>query len=460
VFILSNERSIFKHCEVVYLERFRKGDFMLISWWGALLGLLLAIILILKKLNPVYSLFLGAIFGCLIGGADFVQTINILTKGSQNVMGTVLRVLAAGMLAGVMMDSGAADVLARTIVAKFGNKMAIFALTFATMLITAVGVFIPVAVLIVAPIALEVGERLKISKLSLLVALSGGGKAGNIISPNANTIAAAKGFGLQLSQVMIADFIPALVALLVAVATASLIRKKGSAVSQQDLELISEPKNKKKQAQPTFAQALVAPIIAIVLLLLNPIGSIFHLELLEKFNLDALYVLPLAAVIGALAMQQGKKLREFALSGVSKMTDVVLILIGAGAIGATITSSSLPEMLIQAIKSSGLSGTLLAPISGILMAAAAASTSTGVILATGSFAKAILGFGVTPLAAAAMVHTGAIVIDQLPHGNYFHVTANAMHMDIKERSKAILYEALVGGSAMLTATILYGFLHL
>ena len=79
---------------------------------------------------------------------------------------------------------------------------------------------------------------------------------------------------------------------------------------------------------------------------------------------------------------------------------------------------------------------------------------TGVILATGSFSKAILGFGVAPLAAAAMVHTGAIVIDQLPQGNYFHVTANAMHMDIKERSHGILYEALVGGSAMLTATIL------
>lgn len=28
---------------------------MVISWWGALIGLALAIYLILKKLNPVYS---------------------------------------------------------------------------------------------------------------------------------------------------------------------------------------------------------------------------------------------------------------------------------------------------------------------------------------------------------------------------------------------------------------------
>ena len=430
---------------------------MVISWWGALIGLALAIYLILKKLNPVYSLMLGAIIGALLGGASLTGTIDILVKGEQSVMGTVLRVLAAGMLAGVMMESGAAETLARTIVDKLGDRMAILSLALATMVITAVGVFIPVAVLIVAPIALEVGRRMHISKLALLVALSGGGKAGNIISPNANTIAAAKGFGLELSQVMIADFIPAVVALIVTVIVARLLVKKGDAVMEADLgDMVDSDTGN----LPTLGQAMVTPILAIVLLLLNPIGQVAHLTLLTKVNLDATYVLPFAAIVGALVMKKGRELRDYARVGMTRMTDVVLILIGAGAIGATITSSNLPQLLIKGVEASHMPGVLLAPISGILMAAATASTSTGVILATGSFAKAILGFGVAPLAAAAMVHTGAIVIDQLPQGNYFHVTANAMHMDLRQRSQGILYEAMVGGSAMLTATILYGFLHL
>lgn len=430
---------------------------MVISWWGALIGLALAIYLILKKLNPVYSLMLGAIIGALLGGASLTGTIDILVKGEQSVMGTVLRVLAAGMLAGVMMESGAAETLARTIVDKLGDRMAILSLALATMVITAVGVFIPVAVLIVAPIALEVGRRMHISKLALLVALSGGGKAGNIISPNANTIAAAKGFGLELSQVMIADFIPAVVALIVTVIVARLLVKKGDAVMEADLgDMVDSDTGN----LPTLGQAVVTPILAIVLLLLNPIGQVAHLTLLTKVNLDATYVLPFAAIVGALVMKKGRELRDYARVGMTRMTDVVLILIGAGAIGATITSSNLPQLLIKGVEASHMPGVLLAPISGILMAAATASTSTGVILATGSFAKAILGFGVAPLAAAAMVHTGAIVIDQLPQGNYFHVTANAMHMDLRQRSEGILYEAMVGGSAMLTATILYGFLHL
>lgn len=425
---------------------------MVISWWGALIGLALAIYLILKKLNPVYSLMLGAIIGASLTG-----TIDILVKGEQSVMGTVLRVLAAGMLAGVMMESGAAETLARTIVDKLGDRMAILSLALATMVITAVGVFIPVAVLIVAPIALEVGRRMHISKLALLVALSGGGKAGNIISPNANTIAAAKVFGLELSQVMIANFIPAVVALIVTVIVTRLLVKKGDAVMEADLgDMVDSDTGN----LPTLGQAVVTPILAIVLLLLNPIGQVAHLTLLTKVNLDATYVLPFAAIVGALVMKKGRELRDYARVGMTRMTDVVLILIGAGAIGATITSSNLPQLLIKGVEASHMPGVLLAPISGILMAAATASTSTGVILATGSFAKAILGFGVAPLAAAAMVHTGAIVIDQLPQGNYFHVTANAMHMDLRQRSQGILYEAMVGGSAMLTATILYGFLHL
>ena len=47
---------------------------MVISWWGALIGLALAIYLILKKLNPVYSLMLGAIIGALLGGASLTGT--------------------------------------------------------------------------------------------------------------------------------------------------------------------------------------------------------------------------------------------------------------------------------------------------------------------------------------------------------------------------------------------------
>lgn len=427
-------------------------DGITIPWYAAIIGLIFAVFLILKKMNPVYSLFLGAIIGCLIGGASLSNTVDILVTGTQSIMGTAIRVLAAGMLAGVMMESGAAESIAHAIVNKLGSNKAIFSLALSTMIITAVGVFIPVAVLIVAPIALSVGKQTGISKLALLTALSGGGKAGNIISPNPNTIAAANGFKLDLSNVMIAGFIPAIFGLATAVLIASLIKKKGGKFKDSDIQEKSE-----KELLP-LRKALIAPVLSIVLLLINPIGTMLHIQVLADLKIDAMYILPFASIVGTIAMGQASQIREYSKSGIYRVTDTVLILIGAGAIAGLISVSDLSKQVVHLISITGISGTLLAPISGILMGLAVGSTSTAVILATGSFGHAILETGTNSLAAAVMVHTGATVIDSVPQGNYFHITANSMNMSIKERMKVIPYEICVGGVMTIVATILYGFI--
>lgn len=424
---------------------------MVIAWWAALLGLLLAIGLILFRVNPVYALIFGAIVGCLVGGMSLTQTTDTIVKGSSGVMGTIIRVIAAGVLAGVMMESGAANVIASNIVNHFSDKLAILALALSTMVLTGVGIFIPVAVLIVAPIALEVGQKMHYSKLSLLVALSGGGKAGNVISPNPNTIAAAKGFNVDLSQVMIADFVPAVVGLIVTVLLAALIKHRGSFVpDDQKFE------SKQQDDLPSLKAAIVTPLVAVVLLLITPVGDIFGIRALASFNLDAMYILPIAGLIGTLAMGQSKKFLQYMAKGLARMTDVVMILIGAGAIAGLVSASNLPQKVVEIVQTTGISGTFLAPIAGILMAAATASTSTGVILASNSFAKSIMSFGISGTGAAAMVHTGATVIDQLPHGNYFHVTAQAVQMHFKERMSVVLWEMLVGLSMTIVATLMYG----
>ena len=424
-----------------------------LHWWAALLGLALAIGLILRKLNTTYALMLGAVVGCVIGGATLSQTVDIVVSGTQSVMGTVVRVLAAGVLAGVMMESGAANRIAQTIVVTFGEKLAIFALALATMVICAVGVFIPVAVLIVAPIAIEVGSKMHVSKLALLVALSGGGKAGNIISPNPNTIAAASGFDIQPSAVMVSSFIPALFGLGMAVLLATLVQHRGQVVTMDDLNG-GENASAKSGGKASRDLPMVAPAIAVVLLLINPLGSVLGIKALTMFQVDAMYILPFAAIVGLLAMGQGRRILDYTKAGIARMIDVVMILIGAGALGGLITSSDLPDQIVRLITAAGVPGALLAPIAGILMAAATASTSTGVILGASSFGETILAFGTTPVAAAVTMQAGATVIDALPHGNYFHVSAKSMNMSIGERLGVLPFEALVGLTMTVVAVVL------
>ena len=94
------------------------------------------------------------------------------------------------------------------------------------MIICSVGVFIDIAVITVAPIAIAIAKKADLSKAGILLAMIGGGKAGNIISPNPNTIAASEAFQLDLTALMAKNIIPALVALVVSILLAGFLAKK------------------------------------------------------------------------------------------------------------------------------------------------------------------------------------------------------------------------------------------
>ena len=60
---------------------------------GALIGLSLSILLIIRKLSPTYSLIIGAIVGGLLGGLSLNETVTVMTEGVKEVTPAVLRIL-------------------------------------------------------------------------------------------------------------------------------------------------------------------------------------------------------------------------------------------------------------------------------------------------------------------------------------------------------------------------------
>ncbi|MGS9121413.1 GntP family permease, partial [Salmonella enterica subsp. enterica serovar Infantis] len=79
------------------------------------------------------------------------QTGSLMVSGAQGIVKAVVRILAAGVLAGVVLESGAANTIAETSVRKVGETRALLALAIATLCLTDVGVFIDVSVITVAP---------------------------------------------------------------------------------------------------------------------------------------------------------------------------------------------------------------------------------------------------------------------------------------------------------------------
>ncbi|KRF56215.1 gluconate:proton symporter [Priestia megaterium] len=416
-----------------------------VSALGAICALVIAIILILKKVAPAYGMIAGALIGGLIGGVNIADTVNLMIEGAQGIIPAVLRILAAGILAGVLIESGAAAVIAETIVKKLGETKALLALALATLILTTVGVFVDVAVITVAPIALAIAKRTGMSKPAILLAMIGGGKAGNLMSPNPNAIAASDAFNIPLTSVMAAGIIPAVFGVAVTYLVAKRLVKKGTMVQAEEIDTVDASR------LPLFLTAIIAPIVTIVLLALRPLFDL---------NIDPMVALPAGGIVGAIVMKKGKQLNTYAISGLGKMSGVAIMLLGTGTLAGIIANSQLKDVIIHGLSAIGLPAYVLAPVSGIFMSAATASTTAGTAVASQVFGSTILELGVSALAGAAMVHAGATVLDHLPHGSFFHATGGSVNMKIKERLKLIPYESLIGLIMAIVSTLIFGVLKL
>ena len=406
---------------------------------AALIGLALAIVLIIKKLSPVYSLMIGALAGGLLAGWGLEQSISLMLGGVKDITPAILRILAAGILSGVLIKTGAAASISHTVVKALGRRHVYMAVAFSTMLLTGVGVFIDVAVITVAPIALMLARRLSLSRASLLLAMVGGGKCGNIMSPNPNTIIAAENYDTMLSSVMAAGIIPALIGLVVTVyLIVPLIPKKNN--GYDFVEEVEEG------TLPPFWASILGPVVAVVLLALRPICGI---------SIDPVVALPVGGIVGLIATNSWKRSSECISYGLEKMSTVAILLIGTGTLAGIIKASEIKDVLIAMLSGWEAGGVIMAPLSSALMSAATASTTAGATIASASFAQTVLGAGVAAVWGAALTNAGATVLDHLPHGSFFHATGGSVGMQIKERMRLIPYETLIGLLLTLLSLAIY-----
>ena len=395
---------------------------------AALIGLTLAIILIIKKVSPFYALLAGAIAGGLCAGWGLQDTVLKMIDGIKDITPAIARILAAGVLTGMLVKTGAAQRISISIIKGLGPKNVYLALALSAMILTATGVFIDVAVITIAPIALISGGKLGLSRGRLLLAMIGGGKCGNIISPNPNTIIASENFGAPLSNVMAAGIIPALIGLAVTVFVIVKMMPEGEKLSPVQLE-------EEERELPALWASLSGPVVAIILLALRPICGLV---------VDPLVALPAGGLTGILATGKWRKSGECLRYGLDKMSGIAVLLVGTGTIAGIIKASAIKDVLIGLLSEWDGGIILMAPLSGTLMCAASASTTAGATLASASFSQTILSAGISAVWAAAMVNAGATVLDHLPHGSFFHATGGSMGMDVKQRLKLIPYESLAG----------------
>ena len=413
---------------------------------AAVIGLTLSIVLIIRKVSPVFSLMLGALVGGLLAGWGLEQTVAQMISGVKDITPAIVRILAAGVLTGMLVKTGAASTIAHSIIRALGEKYIYLALALSAMILTGMGVFIDVAVITIAPIAIIMGNKLQLSPLKLLLAMIGGGKCGNILSPNPNTIIAAENFNAPLSSVMAAGIIPAIIGLVITVfVIIPLIPEKAKGDKVRGDEAKGEEARSNEEL-PALWRSLLGPIVTILLLALRPIAGIV---------IDPMIALPVGGVVGILATRKWRETATCLSYGLEKMSGIAILLVGTGTLAGIIKASAIKDVLVDMLAHWSNGGTFMAPIAGALMSAATASTTAGATIASASFAEAILAAGVTAVWGAAMTNAGATILDHLPHGSFFHATGGSMGFSVSERLKLIPYETLVGFILTLGSIAMY-----
>lgn len=413
---------------------------------AAVIGLTLSIVLIIRKVSPVFSLMLGALVGGLLAGWGLEQTVAQMISGVKDITPAIVRILAAGVLTGMLVKTGAASTIAHSIIRALGEKYIYLALALSAMILTGMGVFIDVAVITIAPIAIIMGNKLQLSPLKLLLAMIGGGKCGNILSPNPNTIIAAENFNAPLSSVMAAGIVPAIIGLVITVfVIIPLIPEKAKGDKVRGDEAKGEEARSNEEL-PALWRSLLGPIVTILLLALRPIAGIV---------IDPMIALPVGGVVGILATRKWRETATCLSYGLEKMSGIAILLVGTGTLAGIIKASAIKDVLVDMLAHWSNGGTFMAPIAGALMSAATASTTAGATIASASFAEAILAAGVTAVWGAAMTNAGATILDHLPHGSFFHATGGSMGFSVSERLKLIPYETLVGFILTLGSIAMY-----
>ena len=411
---------------------------------AAVIGLCISILLIIRKVSPVFSLMLGALVGGLLAGWGLEPTVAHMVSGVKDITPAIVRILAAGVLTGMLVKTGAASTIAHSIIKALGEKYIYLALALSAMILTGMGVFIVVAVITIAPIAIIMGNKLQLSKFKLLFAMIGGGKCGNILSPNPNTIIAAENFDAPLSSVMAAGIVPALVglAITVFVILPLMPKDKPTQMIQNNSPQDAQPEDN----LPPLWRSLLGPIVTIILLALRPIAGIV---------IDPMIALPVGGLVGILSTGKWRETATCLTFGLEKMSGIAILLVGTGTLAGIIKASAIKDVLVGMLAGWSEGGSFMAPIAGALMSAASASTTAGATIASASFAQAILAAGVTAVWGAAMTNAGATTLDHLPHGSFFHATGGSMGFSVSERLRLIPYETLVGLVLTIASVAMY-----
>ena len=436
---------------------------------AAIIGLALLLVLIIKfKVHAMLSILIGAIAIGLIAGMPFEEIVTAVDDGIGNTLKGIALLVGLGSMFGAILEaSGGAQTLAVTMVKKFGDEKAAWALGI-TGLVISIPVFFDAGLIILIPLAFSLAKRTKKSSLFYAIPLLAGLAVGHaFIPPTPGPVLVATMLNVELGWVILVGVCCGFFAMIVAGPVWGAICGKKFYVPVPDQ--IANQEDIDESKLPSFASVVTIIMIPLVLIILKSVAGVVPAlaGVAPLFNFlgqpfAALLIATLAAMF-ILGTRHGYTMPELEkiLTKSLEPTGLILLVTACGGVLRYILQySGLGEIIGNAVASINLPIVIVAFLVAALVRICVGSATVAMTMAAGIVAAMPEIASLSPMYLACVVAAvagGATVCSHF-NDSGFWLVRSLIGLDEKTTLKTwTIMETLVGGTGFIVALIIFFF---
>ncbi|AWX99021.1 gluconate transporter [Marinomonas primoryensis] len=430
------------------------------------------------KLHPFLTLILAAFIAAFAYGLPSSTIAKTITSGFGGILGYIGLVIVLGTIIGTILEkSGAAITMANCVIKLLGKRFPTLTMSLIGYIVS-IPVFCDSGFVILNSLKQSMANRMKVSSVSMSVALATGLYATHtFVPPTPGPIAAAGNLGLEsnLGLVILVGIFVAAVAALAGMLWANRFTNiEPDGEGADELKTQNEDYETLKQSYGTLPSPFKAFAPIFVPILLICFGSIagFPSSPLGKATLyDALVFLgqPVNALLiglflSLLLLKSDKKIEEFSeriSQGLVVAAPILLITGAGGAFGAVLKATPIGEFLGTSLSALGIG--IFMPFIVAAALKSAQGSSTVALVATSALVAPMLGdIGLASemgrVLTVMAIGAGAMTVSHA-NDSFFWVVTQFSRMSVSQAYKAQTMATLIQGvTAMCLVYILSLFL--
>ena len=432
---------------------------------AAVVGIAILLILIIRfKLHPIISMMLSAVIIGVGAGMPLSMISETVEKGvGKTLQGIALLVGLGSMFGGILEASGGAQKIAETLIDKFGQKKAGWALGI-TGLVIGTTVFFEAGVVVLIPLVFSVVRTTKKSTLYYAIPLLAGLASGYaFVPPSAGSVLTANALDVNLGMMIMVGVPTAIISMLIAgIIWGGFIGNKIFAALPEDG---NETVHSEKELPP-FGLVLSVVLIPLVLILLGTISKYVAIpqsvaDILGFIGKPffALTIATLAAMyfLGIRRGFTGAQIKAIFDKSLKPTGMILLVIASGGVIRWMLQDSGLGNIIGPILESSSMPLILVAFLSALLVRASVGSSIVAMTMASGIMASMPAVMETSMLYRAAMccaICGGATALSHVNDAGFWLV-GTFLHIDEKTTLKSwTVMETLIGISALIVSMII------